>query len=224
MSTWLNNLFARSPFGPFQEHMKKIKECTDRLPVLAEAFVADDRERIREEAKLISRLEHEADKIKNSVRDHLPNTLFMPVSRADLLEVLSSQDAIADEAEDVGVLMTMASVPHEPELDELYTRLVEAVCATCDRTVLVIHSLDELLEASFARREVEMVRDGIVEVCRLEHEADKLQDQMVKLLYDRGLEWPAPHFTLWTKIVEETGAVANAAERAANRLRQLTSR
>ena len=122
------------------------------------------------------------------------------------------------------MLMTMASVPHDPEMNELYQKLVAAVLKTCDRTVVVIHSLDELLEASFARRELELVRDGIVEVCLLEHEADKVQDQLVKLLYSRGMTWPAPHFILWTKIVEETGAVANAAERAANRLRMMTSR
>ena len=40
----------------------------------------------------ICRLESEADEIKNDIRGHLPKSIFMPVDRRDLLEILILQD------------------------------------------------------------------------------------------------------------------------------------
>ena len=49
--------------------------------------------------------EAEADRIKNDLRGALPKSLFMPVDRRDLLEVLQMQDSIADTAQDIAGLL-----------------------------------------------------------------------------------------------------------------------
>ncbi|MEN8133437.1 MAG: DUF47 family protein, partial [Pseudomonadota bacterium] len=49
----------------------------------------------------IERLEHEADDLKKEIRLHLPKSLFMPVPREDLLELLLVQDMIANRTKDV---------------------------------------------------------------------------------------------------------------------------
>jgi len=49
--------------------------------------------------------EAEADRIKNELRLHLPKSLFMPVDRRDLLEVLHLQDTIANTAQDIAGLL-----------------------------------------------------------------------------------------------------------------------
>ena len=46
-------------------------------------------------ARQISKQEHEADIIKNEIRNHLPKSIFLPVSRSDTLSFLKEQDAIA---------------------------------------------------------------------------------------------------------------------------------
>ena len=93
MATWLSNLFARSPFGPLQEHQHKVEECAELVPSLMEACLQGNQQQVAELAKQISALEGEADDIKNQVRDQLPRSLFMPVSRSDVLQVLAAQDA-----------------------------------------------------------------------------------------------------------------------------------
>ena len=54
----------------------------------------------------IEALEHEADNMKKEIRLHMPKSLFMPVPREDLLELLLVQDKIANRTKDVsGVII-----------------------------------------------------------------------------------------------------------------------
>ena len=55
----------------------------------------------------ISKQEARADNTKNELRNHLPGGLFMPISKTALLEILSLQDDIADDCEDIGILLTL---------------------------------------------------------------------------------------------------------------------
>ena len=97
-------VFGRSPFVPLQIHMEKVAECVKQLPDAIAAYRREDRETVEELQKNISRLEHEADAIKDDIRNSLPRGLFMPVERVNLLQILSLQDSIANRAgqRDVG--------------------------------------------------------------------------------------------------------------------------
>lgn len=219
MSDWMTRLFARSPFGPFQDHMRKVSECVEQLPRLVEVMKTGDMQQIRPLVKEISRLECEADEIKNQVRDRLPKTLFLPVDRGDLLDVLSAQDRIADKAEDVAVLASMKPLIWDEKLAELFDALIVQVMATARQSVRIVESLDELVEASFSGAEAKRFHEQISELGYLEHQADKIQDQLMRRIIELGQTWAAPDFFLWMKVVEAVGGVANAAERMGNRLR-----
>src|SRR2546428_11702228 len=93
-------LFGKSPFAPLQTHMEKVSCCVSELPVLFQAMMDQDMEAIQQISDTISRLEHDADLTKNDIRNHLPKSLFLPVDRGSLLEILSLQDALADQAEE----------------------------------------------------------------------------------------------------------------------------
>ena len=41
------DLFAKSPFGPMQDHVNKIMECVRLIPDLFRAIEAEDEEQIR---------------------------------------------------------------------------------------------------------------------------------------------------------------------------------
>ena len=84
-----------------QEHMRIVVRCADLVPGLFQALAAEDRKRVKQINKEICVLEEEADRVKNKLRRRLPRTLFMPVGRADILEVLDMQDSIADVAQDI---------------------------------------------------------------------------------------------------------------------------
>ena len=103
----LAKLFAKSPFAPLQKHMEDVNECVDKVKEIFEALEKNDSESIPRIAKEISKLEAKADTTKHELRNHLPSSLFMPISKGALLEILSLQDDIADDCEDIGILMTL---------------------------------------------------------------------------------------------------------------------
>ena len=83
----LGNLFGRSPIRPIQEHMQVANEAAQHLPELFRASAANDWERAQLVHQDILAAEKSADKLKRSVRRHLPKSLFLPVPRSDLLSL-----------------------------------------------------------------------------------------------------------------------------------------
>ena len=92
------SLFGRSPIGPMQQHMAKAHECAANLLPFIEASMAGDWSQAEQIQQQMARLEQEADKLKKDVRLNLPKSLFLPVPRSDLLELLSVQDKVANRA------------------------------------------------------------------------------------------------------------------------------
>ena len=96
----LGNLFGRSPIGPIQEHMQIADQAAQLLPDLIRATAADDWDTAKD-AQGNRSAESAADKLKRSVRRNLPKSLFLPVPRSDLLELVSIQDQVANTAKDI---------------------------------------------------------------------------------------------------------------------------
>ncbi|MFZ9889510.1 MAG: TIGR00153 family protein [Myxococcota bacterium] len=217
-------LFATNPFTPLRAHMQKTVECVEATRSLFDALWAGDQERVKEAAKVISQLEHEADIIKHEIRSNLGTSVFLPVDRRDLLSLLSGMDAIADHAEDLGVLLTLRwmelPAPLKPFFEELRARVLTVVHRASD----VIESFDSLVEAGFSGPDAEGMLTLVDEVCRLEHEADKAQDQFGKQLFAHEDDFKPAALFMWIKIANKVGDIANAAERMVNQTRLMVAR
>ena len=87
------SLFGHSPFAPLQSHMESVSRCVHQLFPLFEALEKCDEAGVLSVANVISRLENNADLIKNDIRNHLPKSLFLPIDRGHLLEILAVLDA-----------------------------------------------------------------------------------------------------------------------------------
>ena len=215
------NLFVKSPFAPLQSHMEKVTKCAEKLEPLFGAYFESDKSRIKAIADEISELEHAADLTKNEIRNHLPSGLFLAVNRGDLLEILALQDNIADEAEDIGVLMTLKKLePLEATKKDLKIFLgknIEAVQSVQQ----IIREMDELLQSSFSGKEAEKVQIMIDDVAYMEHEADILQRKLLKKLYNMGDKLPYSSFILWINIMQAIASLGNLSEKLANRVRML---
>ena len=103
--SFIAGIFGHSPVRPLQQHMAKVMECIRELPPFIEAAQAGDWNRAEAQHNRIADCEHEADALKKQIRLQLPSTLFMPVARADLLELLTMQDKIANKTKDISGLM-----------------------------------------------------------------------------------------------------------------------
>ena len=146
MMSPLMKLFGQSPFKPLQEHMRVVVDCANQVPGLFQAVHDDDKDKVEEIRKQIYSLENDADEIKNELRTHLPKSMFMPVDRRDLLEILDLQDSIADTAQDIAGMMVVRRMKlpepvHRPML-ELTQRCVDA----CAQLAKIMEEMDELVE------------------------------------------------------------------------------
>lgn len=216
------NLFAQSPFSPLQSHMEKVASCVEKLDALFEAYFKKDFKKMNQLADDISETEHAADLTKNEIRNHLPKGLFLAVNRGDLLEILGIQDDIADQAEDIGILMTLKDnlepLPGmEAEFKNFLKKNMEAVVSAQN----IIREMDELLEASFGGKEAEKVKLMVESVAYQEHEADILQRELSKKLFNHGDTMPYTSFTLWMSVLQSIAALGDSSEKLANRVRML---
>ena len=127
-SNILGNLFGRSPIGPIQEHMQVANQAVQLLPDLLRATAAEDWDTARALHKEIEQAERAADKLKRSVRRHLPKSLFLPVPRSDLLGLVSMQDSVANTARDVAVIIMGRNMRFPESLQEHVLEFTEACC------------------------------------------------------------------------------------------------
>ena len=217
------DLFRKSPFIAINEMMKEVVECTNRIPEIFEAFVEGKQEEVERIAKEISEHEYKTDEIKNSIRQSLPHSIFMPVARGDILQIITSMDAIADRSEDVGVLMSLKILQVPDEMKQRVRDFASAVVKVVDYSRQVIEELEALREASFAGPEAKSVLELLDKVNESEHETDVLQYELTKIVINRSESIDCASLILWMKIIETTGDIANAAEKMCNRIRLIIS-
>jgi len=214
-------LFGKSPFSPLQNHMQKVASCIKKLSSLLESLHKIDSDKIEKLVAELSELEHEADLTKNDIRNHLPRSIFLPMDRAHFLDILSIQDSIADEAESVGVLLTMRPLE---QFDHFYKELL-ILYEINEKTFLqakkIIEEIDELLESSFGGIEAEKVKAFVEEIADMQQEAEVVKRKWMKQLFTQGEALSTPAFYLWMRLTEQIGMISHTSERLANRIRMI---
>ncbi|MBG0840239.1 TIGR00153 family protein [Ectopseudomonas toyotomiensis] len=218
------SLFGRSPIGPMQQHIAKAHECAANLVPFFEAVMAEDWVKVEQVQQEMSRLEHEADKLKKSVRLHLPKSLFLPVPRSDLLELLSVQDKVANRAKDIAGLMLGRQMAIPQALQPLMRTYVQRSVDASAQALKAMNELDELLETGFAGREAVLVETLIEELGSIENDTDRLQIEVRRNLFKLEKDLPPVDVMFLYQIIDWVGDVADRAQRVGNRLEQLLAR
>ncbi len=218
------NLFGKSPIGPIQDHMLLADEAARELVPLFDAAVVGDWETANEVRKRIGKLERDADKIKGSVRTHLPKSMFMPVSRSDLLRLIATQDQIANRAQDIARILVERQMTFPEKLNKGLTEYVSLCVDASSHALRVIQELDELLEVGFSGREVTRVNSMIKEVGKIERRTDKLGNGLHTRLFKLEAELPPVDVMFMYRILGLLGELADHAEQVGQSLQILIAR
>ncbi len=218
------SLFGRSPIGPMQKHFAKAHECAANLLPFFEAVMAEDWAKVQQVQQDMARLEDEADKLKKNVRLHLPKSLFLPVPRSDLLELLSVQDKVANRAKDIAGLMLGREMAIPLALQPLMRAFVQRTVDASAQALKAMNELDELLETGFGGREAALVESMVEELEQIERDTDLMQIEVRRALFKLEKDLPAVDVMFLYQIIEWIGDVADRAERVGNRLEQLLAR
>ncbi len=220
----LANLLVKSPLPRIGEQMERVRACAAKVPLLIEHLSAQDQAGVERLAKETSILEAEADEIKDAVRNDMPIRLFLPVDRRDVLRLIQEIDAIADCAEDVGVLLTLRPL-HVPEnMRGILEEFVASVMDTVDAAEKLVGMVDPLVKSSFGGKTAEEALRLVEELGSCEHRADKVQDQCAKALFRAEDEMAPVAVFMWTKVLNKIGDMANHAENVGDQFRLFVAR
>ena len=223
-ASYFSKIFGSSPVRPLQEHMMLVTSCASELIPYFEAVTAKDYDTAKKSYKTIATLEKDADQLKQQIRIHLPKGIFMPVSRSDLLELLKSQDEIANIARDISGLMLGRKILIPDDISEQIISYVARSVDACKHACKVIDELDELLETGFRGMEVRLVKSIIEELDDIESDADKKERKVRSSLFKIENNLPPVEVIFLYKIIDNIGSIADMSQQVGNRLEIMLAR
>ncbi len=217
----ISSLFGSSPVKPLQTHMDRVQTCIMELIPFFEAVFEEDWGEARKQQGKISRLEREADKLKRNLRLNLPKSLFMPISRRDLLEILTMQDKIANKAKDIAGLITGRKMVIPAEITDQFFEFVERSIDASAQAQTAINELDELVETGFRGGEVDLVQSMIKRLDEIEGDTDKLQIRIRTEVAKLEKTLPPIDAMFLYKIIDWVGDLGDRAQQVGSRLELL---
>lgn len=217
----IQDMFSGSPFGPLVEHTKKVHECVEVVRPLMEALAHENYPEIHNLQDKVSRLEYEADLLKQKIRSRLPRRFFLPVDKSELDSFLRCQDKIADRVEDFAVILTIRNtVIHPALIDDLFG-FVDQIFQVTGALLGAAVELNSLAEVSFGGAEAKVVLDIIDTLGEQEWKADRMARSLSKKLYSLEGEIDPTTIIFHEKILLALGSIANEAENAGDMLRMM---
>jgi predicted phosphate transport protein (TIGR00153 family) len=186
--------------------------------------VCDGRhEELHSLAKRAFKLEHQADLVKDEIRQTIPKRFFLPVYRGDLLGYLKGQDDMADSVEDVAALLSMKRLTLPSPLVVHTLEYVDKVVDVCRRARSISDYLPELEAGDMVGEEAEHALKMVADMEYAEWEADRLQHKLSQTLFAHEDQMKPTDLFLWFRIFGELGQLANFAEKTGDRLRRMLS-
>lgn len=218
------SLLGSSPFKPLQAHMRIVNECVNEVPALFDALLKGDNAVLTEQKDKIFAKEGEADLLKHELRAHMPKSLFMPVDRRDLLEMLDLQDSIANIAQDIAGLMMERDMSVPTGMGEQVEAFVQRCVDTCNHASTIIEELDELIETGFRGREASKVKEMVEALNKLEDETDEMGIALTRTLFSMEDDLKPVSVMFWYQMLQWIGELADNAEKVGDRMRLLIAR
>lgn len=223
MANMLANIFGTSPVRPLEQHMDIVYRCAKKLRPFINAVVKRDLKRMAEVRAQIETLENEADDLKKQIRLNMPKSLFMPVPREDLLELLLVQDKIANRTRDVSGLIMGRRMEIPDAIAGKFVEFVDSNVDAAKQARKSVRELDELFTAGFKGAEVDLVSELIEELDAIETLTDEQQTRIRSALYDIEKTLDPIDVIFLYEVIQLTGEIADMAERVGRRLELLLS-
>jgi len=219
----LANIFGTSPVMPLEKHVGLSYKCTRQLTPFFKAVIKSDWETAATFRAEIEKLEHEADDLKKEIRLNLPKSLFMPVPREDLLELLLVQDKMANRTKDVSGIVMGRRMEIPPQIADEFLTLVERSVDASKQARKSVRELDELFTSGFRGAEVTLVSEMIEELDRIETDTDDREAALRSSLFAIENDFEPVNVMFLYKVIGLIGEIADMAERVGRRLELLLS-
>ena len=217
----LDTFRKKSPFEQLLKHMGKVNECVDVLGDGLLRYYKGDYKSFSEVAENVSTLEYEADLIKSNLRNHLPNSLFLPVDKGKFMWALREQDKILDHAENLAKMLDMRHTKIPKELQKVFIEHAKLVVKTVKAMEDAVENIQDLVETGFVKREREQTKEFVHKVHDYEWKADQKKYEMTKGIYKLEKKLDPMDMYHLLKIADWVDDIADHAENVADWLRAM---
>jgi len=223
-TSYFSRIFGNSPVSPLQKHIASVIACVEQLVPYFEAVFKDDWDEATKIQRKLATLEGEADNTKNELRMNLPTSLFMPIDRGDILELLDMQDLIANRAKDISGLTLGRKMAIPDALADDFMAFLQRCIDATRQAQIAINELDELVVTGFRGDEAMRVRKMVAELHVIENETDDIQIKLRASLYVLENDLPPIDVMFIYKIIEWIGDLADASQSTGNRLQLMLAK
>jgi predicted phosphate transport protein (TIGR00153 family) len=224
MASPILSLFGHSPIKPLQNHMHTVVQCVELLTPFFQAVIKEDWEAVEANYNSIAEFEGQADDQKQDIRLHLPKSLFMPINRSDLIQLLSKQDKICNTAKDIAGIMLGRKQIIPKKIATDMTAYIKSAVAVAVEAKVVIDELDELIGSGFGGREIDRINRCITKLEKAEDKNDKRQITLRAKLHEIETELPPLDAMFMYKTIEAIGNLADRAQSAGEQIQVIIAR
>jgi uncharacterized protein Yka (UPF0111/DUF47 family) len=154
-------------------------------------------------------LEHKGDEIVHAVFQKLNKVFMPPLDREDIIAITIALDDVMDHIHEAGDAMSIYNVKEPTSI----ARQLATVIISCTQEV------EKQMPKLRSRRSMRQVEEGVIEIHRLENQADGLLRQGTVDLFHQPHD--PTHVIAWSRIYETMEQVTDRCEDIADVLRGL---
>jgi uncharacterized protein len=215
------NLFARSPISPLQAHMNEVDSCVQLLPNFFSAVCSQNWDEVNRVREAINQFEENADQLKMDFRTKLPAHLLLPVPRLDLLQLIETQDKMANLTKDISGIVLGRKMVIPEQITSLFNDYLTITCKAAHSAKRAIDDLDVLLESGFKGKASALVDQMIQTLNEAEHLSDDQQILLRQAVFDIEAELSPIDAMFLYKILQWLGDISDKAQHIGTRLKMM---
>ena len=213
----ISDVISNSPLALLARHAAVCVDCVERLPLYFAEAQANRWGRAGDVRNEICRYEGLADELKQDVRSNLPRSLWMSISRADLLDLVRVQDKMANGVKEVSGISLGRQLAFPGAMTSELTDFIGLVVQASRTTVKIISATRELSRSAFGARQTKVILDLVAQVEADERRSDELQAALRTQLREHESELPAVDAIFLYQLLAAIGDIGNSAEKVAHR-------
>ena len=217
-------LLAESPFAGLQEHMSVGDDAVSKLGDFVVAISEEDWRTAEECREEIVDLENRADDIKNNIRNNLPKSLFMTVSREDLLGLVMTMDEIPNAAKDISGIMIGRKMSIPNQVKDQFLACSNAAIKAANQACEAVRKVDDMQKSGFGSNDAEALSDLVAHLEQIERENDELEIALRHQLFECEKEYDPIDMIFLYDIINKVGSLADISQTVGHLLIRLVSR
>ncbi|MEM9301213.1 MAG: DUF47 family protein [Pseudomonadota bacterium] len=207
--------FAKSPVPAIQRHAERCCGCVTDLVALVRGGDAE---------LALARMDSaigEAEELRRGIRHHVTRRLFLPISRAELRELVDRQHEIALRARTGAREFALRFAGERRGIDVGLDPLIAANEAIVAQLLAGVEELDELFASGFHGHELKAFVAMIDELDRLETVASDAHWEACKVAHGAEVDLSPVDAVMLRNLLDEINAIGRAADAAARQLELL---